>query len=85
MCLATSFWLPISEGCVGCVGGGGASGPVSGAVPMFVFSFSAGVPAFTQPEQVHEALSEGVAPLPKQRGGCKALQVRIALANSNSS
>ena len=56
---------------------------VSGAVPMFVFSFSAGVPAFTQPEQVHEALSEGVAPLPKQGGGCKALQVRIALATSS--
>jgi hypothetical protein len=50
---------------------------------MFVFSFSAGVPAFTQPEQVHEALSEGVAPLPKQGGGCKALQVRIALATSS--
>ena len=47
---------------------------------MFVFSFSAGVPAFTQPEQV---LSEGVAPLPKQGGGCKALQVRIALATSS--
>ena len=47
---------------------------------MFVFSFSAGVPAFTQPQQVHETLSEGVAPLPKQGGGCTSLQVRIALA-----
>jgi len=44
---------------------------------MFVFAFSAGVPAFTQPEEVHESLSEGVAPLPKEGGGCKALQVGI--------
>ena len=44
---------------------------------MFVLAFSAGVPAFTQPEEVHESLSEGVAPLPKEGGGCKALQVGI--------
>ena len=50
---------------------------------MFVFALSAGVPAFTQPEEVHESLSEGVAPLPKEGGGCKALQVGTALAGSS--
>ena len=52
---------------------------------MFVLAFSAGVPAFTQPEEVHESLSEGVAPLPKEGegGGCKALQVGITLAASS--
>jgi hypothetical protein len=33
---------------------------------------------------VHESLSEGVAPLPKEGGGCKALQVGTALAGSST-
>ena len=39
----------------------GSSAAAARAAPMFVFAFSPGVPAFTQPEESHQALAEGVA------------------------